>query len=126
STGLLVKYYAWPLRHELVAGAEDGGEDAGTVGARLDPGNGVACHRGTGHRASRGGCRLRGGFLRRSQQRRGGDRTADGPRHPSARGRHLGRPYLSANLLRFFAARTAKKWPLRGSLKYAGVLLAYP
>jgi hypothetical protein len=28
--------------------------------------------------------------------------------------------------LRFFADRAAKKWPLRGSLKYAGVLLAYP
>src|SRR4029077_3050046 len=28
--------------------------------------------------------------------------------------------------IRFFADRTAKKWPLRGSLKYAGVLLAYP
>jgi hypothetical protein len=30
------------------------------------------------------------------------------------------------NVLRFFADRAAKKWPLRGSLKYAGVLLAYP
>ena len=28
--------------------------------------------------------------------------------------------------LRFFADRAAKKWRLRGSLKYAGVLLAYP
>ena len=28
--------------------------------------------------------------------------------------------------LRFFSDRAAKKWPLRGSLKYAGVLLAYP
>ena len=33
-------------------------------------------------------------------------------------------PHL--NNLRFFADRAAKKWPLRGSLKYAGVLLAYP
>jgi len=28
--------------------------------------------------------------------------------------------------LRFFADRAAKKWPLRDSFKYAGVLLAYP
>src|SRR5260370_38343931 len=34
--------------------------------------------------------------------------------------------YSLANLLRFFADRAAKKWPLRGTLKYAGVLLAYP
>jgi hypothetical protein len=33
-------------------------------------------------------------------------------------------PHLSH--LRFFADRAAKKWRLRGSLKYAGVLLAYP
>ncbi len=31
-----------------------------------------------------------------------------------------------AKVLGFFADRAAKKWPLRGSLKYAGVLLAYP
>jgi DNA repair protein RadC len=30
------------------------------------------------------------------------------------------------NVLRFFADRAAKKWPPRGSLKSAGVLLAYP
>ena len=29
-------------------------------------------------------------------------------------------------VLRFFADRAAKKWPFRGSFKYAGVLLAYP
>ena len=33
---------------------------------------------------------------------------------------------IDDNELRFFADRAAKKWPLRGSLKYAGVLLAYP
>src|ERR1700730_15454622 len=34
--------------------------------------------------------------------------------------------HVKQNSLRFFADRAAKKWPLRGSLKYAGVLLAYP
>jgi len=32
---------------------------------------------------------------------------------------------FTANELRFFADRASKKWPLRGSLKESGVLVAY-
>src|SRR5467141_2596409 len=54
------------------------------------------------------------------------------PKHALARKPPIHSPasgkggHESGKKLRFFADRAAKKWPLRGSLKYAGVLLAYP
>jgi hypothetical protein len=41
-------------------------------------------------------------------------------------GRTLGRSVIRRYYnLRFFADRASKKWPLRGSLKESGVLVAY-